>query len=241
MRYPAFLIILLFPLLAGASESKSWFTRGVNAYENGDPAVASDAFRKALDLRPSSGTLQNLGNACWQQGRPGDAVLAWEQALWLNPFDRNARNNLEFGRERAQLESPRLTWYEAASAWLPVNWWAWIAAFSLWSAIAALVLPSALRKPRASWHQAVAALSLGILLLTLPAHLGTLTRSRIGFVLAKEAAVRLTPTADGERVTRLAPGDPVRVGKWRGAYRFVRTPAGSGWMHRDEIGTISGH
>jgi hypothetical protein len=231
------LAMLCAPLLPAASATQS-FQSGSQAYRAGEFARAAQAFREAVAQQPSSGALQNLGNAEWQQGRNGEAVLAWEQALWLNPFDRNARNNLQFAREIAQLESPQLTWFEIASAWLPVNWWAWLAAISLWLAVGALTLPGIFRWRKSSWPQIVAALGLGFFLISLPAHFGTFTRSNIGFVLAPDTPVQLTPTAGAEVVTRLAAGEPARQVRTRGKYVFVRTNRASGWIEKNRIGRM---
>lgn len=214
------------------------FQSGTTAYESGDYGRAAEAFREAAAKRPSSGALQNLGNAEWQRGRNGEAVLAWERALWVNPFNGDARNNLRFARETAQLDSPELTWYEIASAWLPVNWWAWLAGISLWAAIAALVLPGVLRWRKAAWPQAVAALGLGLFLVSLPAHFGVLTRARLGFILTPDTPLRLTPTSSAEVATRLAAGEPVRRIRSRGNYIFVRSNRASGWIEKSQLGLI---
>src|SRR5437899_269638 len=165
--------------LSQASDSASLFDEGLAAYRAGDYAKAADAFREQATLRPVSGTLQNLGLAEWHCARTGRAVLAWEQALWLNPFNEAARANLRFARKTAQLESPDLTWYEVVSTWLPMNWWAWASTLSLWSAVGLGALPGILRWRRAAWQQAIAALALTVFLLSLPAQLGLNTRSRI--------------------------------------------------------------
>jgi hypothetical protein len=99
-------------------------------------------------------------------------------------------------------------------------------------------LPGILRWRKSSWQQAVAALGLGIFLVSLPAHFGTLTRTRAGFVLAKDTPLRLTPTAEGEAVTRLAAGEPARWVRTRGNYLFVRTSRNAGWVERSEFGFI---
>ena len=88
---------------APGSAADALFGYGTNAYNSGDFAHAAGAFAQAATLRPSSGTLLNLGNAEWQQGQTGTAILAWEQALWLDPLNRSARNNLRFSRPSAQL------------------------------------------------------------------------------------------------------------------------------------------
>lgn len=214
------------------------FETGSTAYRAGDFATAAKTFRVVAATEPAAGTFQNLGNAEWQQGRTAEAILAWEQALWVNPFEANARNNLRFARQTAQLEAPELRWYEVASTWLPVNWWAWIVGGSLWTVVGVLTLPGVLRLRRASWQQAVAALGLGILLLSLPAHLGTLTRTNLGVILPKDTPLRLTPTAGAEAITRLAAGEPARWVRSRGDYLFIRTNRGAGWVERGQFARI---
>ena len=230
--------LFLCALQAGAEPPTSLFNSGLQAYQAGDFAQAARAFREAAVQQPASGTLQNLGNAEWQRGRAGEAILAWEQALWVNPFEQNARNNLRFARAALQLDAPELKWYEAAASWLPANWWAWIAGGSLWLVVGMTTLPGILRWRKASWQQAVAALGLGILLVSLPAHFGTLTRTRAGFVLEKDAPLRLTPTTEGEAVTRLAAGEPARWVRTRGNYLFIRTSRNAGWIERSEFALI---
>src|SRR4029079_8958676 len=106
----------------------------------------------------SCGTLQNLGNAEWKRGHVGEAIVAWEQVLWLNPFDKNGRNNLRFARDETQLEAQNLTWFEVVSSWLPIHWWGWVTAASLWVAVGSITLPGVLRIRRAPWQQALAVL-----------------------------------------------------------------------------------
>jgi len=231
-------LLFLCTLHANAATITDQFNSGVEAYGTGDFAGAARAFRESAAARPASGALQNLGNAEWQGGRAGNAILAWEQALWVNPFDRNARNNLRFARETAQLEAPELVWYEVGSAWLPAHWWAWIAAGSLWLVVGTMTLPAILRWRRTPWQQAIAALGLAVFLLSIPAHAGVLTRSHLGFVLEKGTPLRLTPTAEGEAVTRLAAGEPGRQVRARGNYLFIRTNHSAGWVERDQFGLV---
>lgn len=224
---------------ANASSPENLFRSGLEAYRTGEFARAAEAFRESAALSPASGTFQNLGNAEWESGNTGEAILAWERALWINPFDARAENNLRFARRTAQLEPPRLTWYEIASTWLPANWWAWLATLSLWLVVGLMTLPTVFRLRRAPWHQAVAALGFGIFLLTLPAHAGMTTRARIGFMLEKDVLLRLTPTAEAEGVTRLAEGDAARYVRAQGNYLFVKTTRGSGWVLKEQMGMIN--
>jgi len=218
----------------------SYFQSGVDAYNKAEYASAIESFRKAVSLQPAPGTLQNLGNAEWQSGGTGRAILAWEQSLWLDPFNDAARNNLRFARKAAQIEAPDYAWYEVVSAWLPVNWWAGMAGLSLWLAVGTVVLPGILRWRKATWHQAIAAFGLMVFLLTLPAHWGVHTRMRIGFVLDKNTPLRLTPTEEAQYLTHLASGEPVRCEAMRGKYLLIRTGSQAlrGWVEAKQVGTL---
>jgi tetratricopeptide (TPR) repeat protein len=231
-----FLLPLLLPLALLASSPDALFRVGVAAYRAADYSLAAQAFRQSVNLQPASGALQALGNAEWQQRRAGDAILAWEQALWLDPFNGSARQNLRFARKTAQLEAPELTWYEVISTWLPVSWWAWIAGGSLWLAVGLGMLPGILWRRKATWHQAMAALALMVFLLSIPALFGVHTRARIGFVLGEDTSLRLTPTLEAQAITRLAPGEPARQVRSRGRYLLIRTGRTLGWVEQAQFG-----
>jgi tetratricopeptide (TPR) repeat protein len=240
-RLLQFLVILLscFALSTHADDFSSLFQSGVTAYRAGDFPQAVASFRKSAAQRPASGTLENLGTAEWRSDQPGPAILAWEQSLWLDPFNKVSRNNLRFARKVLQVEAPEFAWYEVVSTWLPVNWWAWIAGISFWLAIAAAVLPGIFRLPKAGWHQGLAALGLTVFLLSVPAHAGVHTRSRLGFILQKDTPLRLTPTAEAQTVTRLSAGEPARLLRTRGQYLLLRTSRANGWVRAEEFGRLS--
>ena len=214
------------------------FRHGTNAYSAGDYVAASAAFQQAAAVHLASGTLQNLGNSEWQLGRTGWAILAWEQALWVDPLNGHARDNLRFARRAAQLESPELAWYEVVSSWLPTNCWCWIAGISLWLAAGLGLLPGLLHWQKVSWQQAAAAFVLVVFLLSLPALVGIETRSRIGFVLQKDTPLRLTPTTDAQFITRLAAGEPARLERAHGRFCLIRTSRTQGWVERAQLGLL---
>jgi tetratricopeptide (TPR) repeat protein len=234
----AFILVWLLPFVSLGAAADAHFREGLEAYRAADYARASAAFRESSLLRPASGTLQNLGQAEWEQGQTGPAILAWERALWVDPFNDGPRNDLRFARKLAQLEAPELTWYEVVSTWLPVNWWTWIAGVTFWFALGIGMLPGILGRRKSAWQQAFAAFGLTLFLLSLPAQFGVDTRSRIGFVLQKDSPLRLTPTADAQFVTRMAPGEPARLQRTRGRYLLVRTNHGLGWIERSQFGLI---
>lgn len=219
----------------------AWFDTGRAAYAAGRFEEAAAAFRRATHAAWSPGALHNLGNAEWRLGNPGEAILAWERALWLSPRSRDARASLRYARSVKRLQGPELTWYEVCSTWLPAAVWAWLAALSFWGAAAMAFLPGLRRWRKPETSQAVAAAGFALWILTLPALAGVHTRSSLAVVRPTEAALRLTPTREGQTVTRLRGGEVVRVLKNRGEYRRVRLGNdASGWLHRSEIGIVSG-
>jgi len=218
-----------------AASADALFREGTGAYREGEYSRAARAFGEAAGRRPASGTLRNLGNAQWQGGQTGRAIVAWEQALWLDPFNRAARNNLRFARKVAQVEAPELSWDEVVSTWLPIDWWAWIMGVSLWLAVGMVLLPGILRRRKAAWHQAVAALGIMVFLLSVPAHFGVHTRARIGFVVQKDAPLRLTPTQEAQVLARLSAGEPARCVRARGPYALIRTNRALGWIEQEQF------
>ena len=217
------------------TSGEALFHAGAAAYQSGDYFTAARDFGKSAALRPAAGTLQNLGNAEWQIGEVGAAILSWERSLWLDPYSSAVHQDLRFARNAAQLPAPDLPWYEVVSIWIPAKWWAWITGLSLWMAVAMVLLPGVLRRPITAWHQAIAAFGLMIFLLSIPAEIGIHTRSRIGFVLQKDTPLRLTPTADAQILTRLAPGEPGRLESVYDSFMLIRADGVRGWVRPEEF------
>jgi len=236
------LLVSFYPFFASEARGASHetlFRDGANAYRAADYETAAKILRESVLRYPASGTYQNLGLTEWQRSQPGPAVLAWEQSLWLDPFNQSARNNLRFARKAAQLDAPDLSWDEVISTWLPVNWWGWIVCLSLWLAFGAISIPIFLRRPKASWHQSIAAFGLMLFLLGLPAQFGVHKRERIGFVMEKGTALRLTPTLEAQTTSQLFPGEPVRCMRSRGEFLLVRSNRSTGWVQRKQLGFLA--
>lgn len=221
-----------------AADADKVFERGLAAAEAAEYGNAVEAFTASLGDRPAAGTLLNLGLVEWRRGRVGEAVLSWQRAVWIDPSNREAQNNLRFAGRSADIELPELTWFEVASTWLPMNAWVWITGASLWLAGCMVTLPGILRWRRAGWHQTLAAVGLGVFLLSVPAHLGVVTRTNIGVVLEKGALLRLTPTDQAEMISPLAAGESARRLREKGDYWFVNTRHGKGWIRKDQFALV---
>ena len=221
-----------------ATEADQLFAEGTNAMLAGKYALAARAFADSAASQPAAGTFVNLGIAEWRRGHAGAAMLAWERAQWINPFDARAAENLRFARQFTQTDPPQLIWFETASTWLPGNAWVWIAGAGLWLAVGMAVLPGIFRRRKTGWHQALATLGLCIFLFSITASFGVITRARLGVVIKKGAELRLTPTRNSEIVAAVATGSAARKLKVHGNYYYIRTADGAGWIERDQFSLI---
>jgi tetratricopeptide (TPR) repeat protein len=233
-----FILVMVLGVDAGGAATNDFFARGLAASRAGDFSEAAEAFQKCVQQQPAAGALVNLGLAEWQRGHAGAAILAWEQARWIDPFDARAAQNLRFARTVTQADEPQLKWFEAASTWLPPAAWVWIAGASLWLTVGALVLPGVFRRKKSGWPQTAAALGFGIFLFSLTANVGVVSRTEIGIIQQKNAPLLLTPTRAGEVIATLNAGEPGRRRRTRGDFYFITTANGSGWIEAKAFGLV---
>ena len=232
------LAVLVCAVNPSRAATNDFFANGLELSRAGQFPEAAAAFENSAQVQPAAGTLLNLGLAEWQRGHAGAAILAWEQAHWIDPFDPRVETNLKFARQAAQVDIPQLTWFEAVSTWLPPNSWIWLASATLWLAVGLLLLPGIFQRRKAGWQQWLAALAFGIFLFSLTANFGVVSRTQVGFVIKKNVSLKLTPTHGGEVISTLAAGEPARRLRTRGDYVFIRTPGASGWIEQDEFQLI---
>ena len=230
---------LIFAVNFCGAATNDFFEKGLVAANAGNFSDAAVDFEKSVQRKPSSGALLNLGIAEWQRGHAGAAILAWERAQWIDPFDSRATQNLKFARAVAELDAPESKWFEIASTWLPADAWVWLAGASLWLAAGALVLPRVFRWKRSGWQQTLAALGFSIFIFSMTANFGVVSRTQIGFVVKKDAPLLLTPTREGEVIATLTGGEAARKLRTRGNYLLVRTSSALGWIAQEDFGLVS--
>lgn len=90
-----------------AIEPDRLFFKGQEAYDAGDYIEAVEWYEQILEDGSYSAELfYNLGNAYYQQGDPGRAILNYRRAERLMPADADLKNNLRFVREQTGAEMP---------------------------------------------------------------------------------------------------------------------------------------
>lgn len=141
-----------------------------SAYNADDFRVAADLYNIAIETFGSSAKLYyNLGNSYYRLGEPGNAIIAYERALHLDPSDRDARENLAFVNARiTDRPGERGTFLgnalDAAAKAARSNTWAWAGMICIvltLGGVLAYVLSSSVPVRKTGFFGGIAAFILG--------------------------------------------------------------------------------
>lgn len=231
---------------ANAGAEGDAFTRANAADAAGRSAEAADAFAAIVRDRGSSPeVLLNLGNASARAGRTGEAILAWERALVLDPGNAEVSANLRALRRRANLpEAPDDAWSRlvarfGADGWARIGSGAWIAG---WLCLLAAALagdrlsgrPTLRRLVRLSLPAAFAIVALAIL-----AERSALADLERAVVLGDGGGLRSAPFASATQGQAVLAGEIVVPERTHEGWILVTTAAGkSGWIESSRAGRI---
>jgi len=223
---------------------------GNAAYERSDYKGAAEAYQRILDYGFEHEVVYyNLGNARFREGRLGEAVLRYEQALRLDPADREAAENLRYVASLCidQVEAPAPSFPGVAASWLltrtTVREDAWLLAAAVWLLAAAIValLVGGARLPRrpllylAAIFVALALISAALLLIKEGAAAG----DPAAVVLAETADVVSAPAADGTALFTVHEGLRVRIRARREGWAQIVLASGqNGWIPSSALGVV---
>ena len=232
------LVLFLLPAGVGAQPAEEFFGRGNEAYNQDQFDSAIDLYRQALGLAESAALHYNLANAFYRNGQIGPAILHYEKALALDPSDPDARRNLSFVREAAELHEPAPGLTTQLSMYLPIKVWTWILVGGFWLALALLVLPGLYGGANILTHIAVA-VAIAALLCASVALVGYHKISGTCIVLAEDTPLRVSPTAESSERGFLPAGTQASIRKEHGSFVFLDLSDGDvGWVQTSEIGRV---
>jgi tetratricopeptide (TPR) repeat protein len=206
------------------------FATGVAAYEKNDLGNARAIFAGAEAKAVSAPLEYNFGNACFQSGDYGAAVLHYLRALALNPRDPDARQNLALTRRTANITTADPTRLENFADLLSLNSWAWLTMVAGWAAVYLAFLPKLYRwRGAAPWLLCATAAVLAIA--AAAGYWGAQSHVRDGVVLRADTPIKLSPTPDSPAIGTLPAGVVAQTLDEHGGYFKVQAANGQpGWV-----------
>ena len=234
-KFPSFALLLLavFALPLQADD----FSAGLEAYEAGQYAEATESFQRSLEQEETAAVRHNLALSRFQQGHPAEAIWQLERALQLQPFNQDYLFKLGALRQQMGLYQPSRPWWLSAAQLLSFGAWVWLASLSFWVVIAALGGPRITgRRPRLATSLA-AGLSALLLLLSLTAIILQKSNEVTGTILAEAPTpLRHAPASAAPAAGQARPGERARQIDQYQNFLQIKTEAGiTGWIQADAL------
>lgn len=181
----------------------------------------------------------NLGTAKFRQGETGAAVLWMRRARILDPGLPEARQNLEFLRQRLGLLEFSESGIDRALRTLPAATSSWVATLAFWGAALALAAAFSVARLRPNRSGLVTLAILLLLLATVAWRLGVRRETRLAeenfaTVISSGASALTSPAPSAKPVIELPPGSEVRILQEDGPWRYVDIPGNlRGWIRAE--------
>ncbi len=139
--------VWLISITTTAAEPSQIIEQANQAYMQEEYAYAIELYEQVLALGLESAALYyNLGNSYFKANRLAPAILNYERALRMKPFDENIQHNLEIARSKTidQIEPVPVIfyekWWKAFLFLLSIDRWAVMALITLFLAFMMLLL-----------------------------------------------------------------------------------------------------
>ena len=208
-------------------QARESFTRGVDAYEMGQFALALRSFTEAAQLEPRApDAWANAGTAAWVSGDTARAVQGWQRALRLEPTASDMRERLMVtpaGHVGPSMAVPPVP----ADVVLMAGALLWLAGWSF-------VAYRGVKRERVS--SAFPVLGLALIALAAVEPLDRWIAAPSLTVVAGDAVPRVRPMLAADGGIRLRTGELARVTEREGVWIHVSTSSGrSGWIPADVV------
>jgi tetratricopeptide (TPR) repeat protein len=257
LRFAIIVFVLSSQLAAQENQPpEELFAQAAKAYENNDYTTAADFWQQLVDAGYENLEVYfNLGNAFYKLGKPAAAILNWERAALINPYDRDVRTNLEIVRNTLADElDPEIRlalwdWLDKSFQAVPGDLAAILALVFLF--LAALVFSARILRASTMWTPVLRTLLLffltpGIIcLLFMLAQVSKLDNDRAVIVMCEKLSVLAAPSAGAMALFDLHEGSRVKYDRsssdgqgstwWR-----VELPDGrTGWTQAENLEIIN--
>ena len=246
----AILVLALTSAATAEDRAADLLADGNRLYEQGDYSGAASAYQHILDYGLRNEVVYyNLGNALFKLDRLGEAILAYERALRLDPGDREAAENLAYATsltvDRAEREEPSFpvrAFLRLVNVTTVVEdaWLLLVAAYLLGGVGAAAILVRSRLARRALAY-------IGVVLLAMTLWSGgalvykdaRIHGSRKGVVLAEKVDVLSGPSGENTSLFTVHEGLQVEIRNWREGWIQILLPNGlNGWVPASALGVV---
>ncbi len=231
-------ILLLLRAICPALPADVLFTKANQLYADEKFTDAKTAYEHTLAEGPRASVLYNLGNAHFRLGELGDAALAYERSLALEPGFEDAARNLKLTREKAGSRIAGSAFWESPLLRLRTP-----LAFRMAEACIALSILAALwgstHRERRGWVWAAAGVQCLIVALGAATWLAVKRHAQFAIVTTRAAEARTEPADRAGLAEPLPAGSRVRVLGAHGAWTHCLLPGGArGWLPSETVETI---
>jgi len=220
-------------LFAATGDPAARFEEANRLYAEKDYAEARNSYEQlALDGATNPAVFLNLGHAEYRLGRPALAAINYRRALALDPADTAARSSLEHVQRELGQPAPGMGFAEVVGKYISYDLLALIGSLLFWAG-SLLVVFAVL-----SARKQTGLLALGVFVALVGATAVAVSwagDSRIALehisVVVEETEARSAPADNGQKLSDLKKGAPVRVIAARDDWSLVRLPIGvDGWI-----------
>jgi tetratricopeptide (TPR) repeat protein len=243
------------PSLLSDPASSATLAAANHAYENKqyEEAIA-DYENIILSKGYSSQLCYDLGNALFKAGQLGPAILQYERARYLDPWNHDIDNNLQLARKSGGLDPNSFTWWQVMIRVVPINAWLYMVEgglllYTITIMSSMWIVPRLSPAPFKIGRLIVRSVFffgtpffLFIVFFATLAYASNLRDLSQGVVVIKDPPLLISPTERAEKVDVLPEGDVVLVEQNTGS--FIEVDARDrkfGWVRVTSVEPIVPH
>lgn len=246
---PLAIITALMMSLTAMASGIDYMEQGNKAYEAKHYKKAVEMYQRAAQDGVSAKLYYNMGNAYYRLNDRAGAILSYERALKLNPSMGDARYNLQFVREKAQLVDDNGSsfftsmlgdWVSHCSS----NTWAVIAILALVLALAGIAcyrIAEGVALQKVGFFGAIAAAVVTLMAITCSIYMYHFSTNRnYAVIMTDKAPVNKSPRqGENDVAFRLPEGTKVEIvdsvlmkGEKSEWYKIENADGKVGWMYK---------
>ena len=236
--FVALAVLLISTWALHAQTPEQVFEEANNNYYAGHYQQAIEQYQSLLPHKQSANLQFNLGNAYYQSGDYGPAILHLEKARALNPNNPDILANLQLAQKAAQVPESHGSWLDALALSQNVNTWAWLGVIAFWLTIGFIFIPRLYR-----WKSPLRSflvLFFGLCTIISGVSLyGYHKMSKEGIALHKETVLKLAPSSASPTEGFIPAGSMAVVQREHGNFFQITTANNEqGWVSKNDFQKI---